>query len=175
MENFVVTIARQYGSGGRTVGQIEDGSSVKRSWFNKTGLYKGELITPDQKGFISDENIFNYQAKVVSDLADRESCVIVGRCVNYIFRDRPNTLRVFVHAPWDFRVEQSRAKLSGGDEEIERFLLKDDKRKQEYYRRFAGGDWSDATNYDLCLNSGKLGFDRCVDAILAQMEVMGIK
>ena len=207
MENFVVTIARQYGSGGRTVGQklaerlgisfydrqiiqmasdesgidvklfgqVEDGSSVKRSWFNKTGLYKGELITPDQKGFISDENIFNYQAKVVSDLADRESCVIVGRCVNYIFRDRPNTLRVFVHAPWDFRVEQSRAKLSGGDEEIERFLLKDDKRKQEYYRRFAGGDWSDATNYDLCLNSGKLGFDRCVDAILAQMEVMGIK
>ncbi len=207
MENFVVTIARQYGSGGRTVGQklaerlgvsfydkqiiqmasdesgidvklfgqVEDGSSVKRSLFNKTGLYKGELITPDQKGFISDENIFNYQAKVVSDLADRESCVIVGRCVNYIFRERPNTLRVFIHAPWDFRVEQSRAKLSGGDEEIEKFLMKDDKRKQEYYRRFAGGDWSDASNYDLCLNSGKLGFDRCVDAILAQMEVMGIK
>lgn len=207
MENFVVTIARQYGSGGRTVGQklaerlgvsfydkqiiqmasdesgidvklfgqVEDGSSVKRSLFNKTGLYKGELITPDQKGFISDENIFNYQAKVVSDLADRESCVIVGRCVNYIFRERPNTLRVFIHAPWDFRVEQSRAKLSGGDEEIERFLRKDDRRKLDYYRRFAGGDWSDATNYDLCLNSGKLGFDRCVDAILAQMEVMGIK
>ena len=61
------------------------------------------------------------------------------------------------------------------DEEIEKFLHKDDKRKQDYYRKFAGGDWSDATNYDLCLNAGKLGFEKCVEAILAQMEVMGIK
>ena len=172
MENFVITIARQYGSGGRTVGkmlaerlgvsfydkqiiqmasdesgidvklfgQVEEGSSVKTSLFNKTGLYKGELIAPDQKGFVSDENIFNYQAKVATDLA-----------------------------------EKSREKISGSDEEIEKFLRKDDKRKQDYYRKFAGGDWSDATNYDLCLNAGKLGFEKCVDAIVAQMEVMGIK
>ena len=139
MENFVITIARQYGSGGRTVGQmlakrlgvpfygkeiiqmasdesgidvklfgqVEEGTKVKASLFNKTGLYKGALIAPDQKGFISDENIFNYQAKVVNDLAEKEPCVIVGRCVNYVFRDRPNTLRVFIHAPWEFRVLRS--------------------------------------------------------------------
>ena len=185
MENFVITIARQYGSGGRTVGkmlaeklgvsfydkqiiqmasdesgidvklfgQVEEGSSVKASLFNKTG----------------------YQAKIATDLAEKESCVIVGRCVNYVFKDRPNTLRVFVHAPWEFRVEKSREKISGSDEEIEKFLRRDDKRKQDYYRKFAGGDWSDATNYDLCLNAGKLGFEKCVDAILAQMNVMGIK
>ena len=143
MENFVITIARQYGSGGRTVGkmlaeklgvsfydkqiiqmasdesgidvklfgQVEEGSSVKASLFNKTGLYKGDLIAPDQKGFVSDENIFNYQAKIATDLAEKESCVIVGRCVNYVFKDRPNTLRVFVHAPWEFRVEKSREKI----------------------------------------------------------------
>ena len=118
MENFVITIARQYGSGGRTVGkmlaeklgvsfydkqiiqmasdesgidvklfgQVEEGSSVKASLFNKTGLYKGDLIAPDQKGFVSDENIFNYQAKIATDLAEKESCVIVGRCVNYVFK-----------------------------------------------------------------------------------------
>ena len=204
MENFVITIARQYGSGGRTVGQmlakrlgvpfygkeiiqmasdesgidvklfgqVEEGTKVKASLFNKTGLYKGALIAPDQKGFISDENIFNYQAKVVNDLAEKEPCVIVGRCVNYVFRDRPNTLRVFIHAPWEFRVEKSREKISGGDEEIEKFLRKDDKRKQDYYRKFAGGQWSDATNYDLCLNSGKLGFDKCVDAIETQLKIM---
>ena len=95
--------------------------------------------------------------------------------LNYVFKDRPNTLRVFVHAPWEFRVEKSREKISGSDEEIEKFLRRDDKRKQDYYRKFAGGDWSDATNYDLCLNAGKLGFEKCVDAILAQMNVMGIK
>ena len=52
-----------------------------------------------------------------------------------------------------------------------RSFFADDKRKQDYYRKFAGGDWSDATNYDLCLNAGKLGFEKCVDAILAQMKL----
>ena len=116
--------------------------------------------------------MFNYQAKVVNDLAEKESYVIVGRCVNYVFEDRPNTLRVFIHAPWEFRVEQASQKISGSREDVEKFLLKDDKRKQDYYRKFAGGQWSDATNYDLCLNSGKLGFDKCVDAIETQLKIM---
>ena len=204
MDQVVITIARQYGSGGRTVGkmlaerlgisfydkqiiqmasdesgidvklfgQVEGGMSVKPSLFNKSGLYKGDLIPPTDKGFISDENLFNYQAKVVNDLAEKESCVIVGRCVNYVFKDRPNTLRVFIHAPWEFRVEKASEKISGSREDVEKFLLKDDKRKQDYYRKFAGGDWSDATNYDLCLNAGKLGFEKCVDAIEAQLKIM---
>ena len=145
---------------------------MKPSLFAKNTVYKGELIHPDSKGFISDENIFNYQAKVVNDLAEKESYVIVGRCVNYVFKDRPNTLRVFIHAPWEFRVEQASEKISGSREDVEKFLLKDDKRKQDYYHKFAGGVWNDATNYDLCLNSGKLGFEKCVDAIEAQLKIM---
>ncbi len=204
MEPFVITIARQYGSGGRTVGEmlskklgigyydkqiihmasdasgidlklfgkVEEGNRVGGSLFAKTGLYKGKLIPPDSKDFISDENLFNYQAKVIHDLAEKESFVVIGRCVNYVLKDRPNTLRVFVHAPWEFRMEQATAKIGGTEEEVARFLLKDDKRKQDYYRRFAGGVWNDATNYDLCLNSGKLGFEKCVEAIEAQMKIM---
>lgn len=206
MENYVVTIARQYGSGGRTVGQmlaerlgvsyydkeivhmasdesgidvklfgqVEGGASVHHSIFSKSGLYKGGLIPPGSKEFISDENLFNYQAKVVNDLAEKESYVVVGRCVNYVFKDRPNTLRVFVHAPWDFRIEKSMEKISGTEEDVAKFLMKDDKRKQDYYKRFAGGVWNDATNYDLCLNSGKLGFEKCVESIIAQMKIMGM-
>ena len=109
---------------------------------------------------------------MIHDLAEKESFVVIGRCVNYVLKDRPNTLRVFVHAPWEFRVEQAMTKISGTREEVEKFLLKDDKRKQDYYRRFAGGVWNDATNYDLCLNCGKLGFDKCVEAIEAQMNIM---
>lgn len=204
MDHIVIAIARQYGSGGRTVGEmlakkmgisyydkqiirmasdesgidlslfgkVEDGAKVRPSLFNKTGLYKGDLIHPDSKEFISDENIFNYQAKIVRDLAEKEPFVIVGRCVNYVLKDRPNTLRVFIHAPWEFRVEQASAKISGSREDVEKFLLKDDKRKKDYYRRFAGGVWNDATNYDLCLNSGKLGFDKCVESIEAQLKIM---
>ncbi len=204
MDNFVITIAREYGSGGRTVGEmlakklgisyydkeiiqmasdasgidvglfgkVEGGEKVKGSLFNKTGLYKGNLIPPNSKEFISDENLFNYQAKVIHDLAEKESFVVVGRCVNYVLKDRPNTLRVFVHAPWEYRVEKSFAKISGTRDDVEKFLLRDDKRKMEYYRRFAGGVWNDATNYDLCLNSAKLGFDKCVEEIEYTMKLM---
>ena len=205
MSNTVITIARSYGSGGRTLGKllakelginyydrelirmasdesgidvklfgkVEAGDKVKSSLFgSKDSIYKGGLHQPGSKDFISDENLFNYQAKVVNDLAEKESCVIVGRCVNYVFKDRPNTLRVFIHAPWEFRVEKASEKISGSREDVEKFLLKDDKRKQDYYRKFAGGQWSDATNYDLCLNAGKLGFEKCVDAIEAQLKIM---
>ena len=127
MDQVVITIARQYGSGGRTVGKmlaerlgisfydkqiiqmasdesgidvklfgkVEAGDKVKSSLFgSKDSIYKGGLHQPGSKDFISDENLFNYQAKVVNDLAEKESYVIVGRCVNYVFKDRPNTLRV---------------------------------------------------------------------------------
>ena len=202
--NRIITIARQYGSGGKTVGQMlakdlgidcydreilrmaSDDSGLNLQMFGNPDerrrntfltraikkVYKGEVIPPDSDDFASSDNLFNYQAKVVNDLAEKESYVIVGRCVNYVFKDRPNTLRVFIHAPWEFRVEQASQKISGSREDVEKFLLKDDKRKQDYYRKFAGGQWSDATNYDLCLNSGKLGFDKCVDAIETQLKIM---
>ena len=202
--NRIITIARQYGSGGKTVGQMlakdlgidcydreilrmaSDDSGLNLQMFGNPDerrrntfltraikkVYKGEVIPPDSDDFASSDNLFNYQAKVVNDLAEKESYVIVGRCVNYVFKDRPNTLRVYIHAPWEFRVEQASQKISGSREDVEKFLLKDDKRKQDYYRKFAGGQWSDATNYDLCLNSGKLGFDKCVDAIETQLKIM---
>ena len=69
-------------------------------------------------------------------------------------------------------MEKASEKISGSREDVEKFLLKDDKRKQEYYRKFAGGLWNDATNYDLSLNSGKLGVEKCVDAIEAQLKIM---
>ena len=135
MDNFVITIARQYGSGGKTVGQMlakdlgidcydreilrmaSDDSGLNLQMFGNPDerrrntfltraikkVYKGEVIPPDSDDFASSDNLFNYQAKVVNDLAEKESYVIVGRCVNYVFKDRPNTLRVFIHAPWEFR------------------------------------------------------------------------
>ena len=204
MENFTITIARQYGSGGRTVGkmlaeklavpfydkqiiqlasdesgidvklfgQVEGGMSVKPSLFNKSGLYKGELIPPTGKGFISDENLFNYQAKIIRELAGKESCVIIGRCSNYILKDYPNVLRVFIHADWDFRMEKAAEKLSMSQKEIEKFLQKDDKRKDEYYRRFTGEEWKDATQYDLCLDSSKLGYEKCIEEIENQLKLL---
>ena len=197
MGNYVITIARQYGSGGRTLGQmladrlgiplydknilrmasddsgihekfftrVDEYNSVKPPVFGKSAIYKGELIPPQSKEFVSDKNLFNYQAKIIRELAEKESCVIIGRCSNRILKDYPNVLSVFVHASWEFRMQKAADKLGRPEKELEEFLLKDDKRKTEYYHRFVGGDWTDATQYDLCLDSSRLGFEKCLEMI----------
>lgn len=204
MDNFVITIARQYGSGGRTVGEmlakkldiayydkdiirmasedsgiheklfgrVDEYNSVKKPLFGKSSIYKGELIPPQSKDFTSDENLFNYQAKAIRDLADTRSCVIVGRCSNYVLKDYPNVLKVFIHASWDYRVREAAKKLSKSTAEIEKFLRKDDKRKQDYSLRFTGKEWTDATGYDLCLDSSKLGYEKCIDKIEYRLNMM---
>ena len=201
MENVVITIARQYGSGGRTVGEMlaermgihfydkelaklaSEESGINEALFVNTdekvkgmfhigkGTYKGELLSPKSEDFTSEENLFNYQAKVIRDLASRESCVIMGRCADYILRDFDNVLSVFVHAPMDFCMEQAAKKLSLNEKELEPYIIKTDKHRADYYKHHIGRDWTDARNYDLCLDSSKLGFERCVEEIIAYMDV----
>ena len=205
MGNVVITIARQYGSGGRTIGRmlqdaldiryydkdiihmasedsgileelfgrVDEYSSAKKPLFGKNGIYTGELVSPGSKDFTSDENLFAYQAKIIRHLADTRSCVIIGRCANYVLKDYPNVLKVFISADMDFRLKQASAIQSMETRELERFLRKDDRRKEDYYRRYAGKSWTDVTQYDLCLDSGKLGFDRCVEIIKANLPFVG--
>ena len=205
MGNVVITIARQYGSGGRTIGRmlqdaldiryydkdiihmasedsgileelfgrVDEYSSAKKPLFGKNGIYTGELVSPGSKDFTSDENLFAYQAKIIRHLADTRSCVIIGRCANYVLKDYPNVLKVFIRADMDFRLKQASAIQSMETRELERFLRKDDRRKEDYYRRYAGKSWTDVTQYDLCLDSGKLGFDRCVEIIKANLPFVG--
>ena len=203
MDNVVITIARQYGSGGRTVGEMlaeklgihyydrelmklaSDESGINEALFvnadekvKNTRLfhiaksaYNGELIPPESDDFTSTDNLFNYQAKIIRELAEEESCVIIGRCADYVLKEYDNVLSVFVHAPMDFCIEQAAKKHSMSPKELERFILKTDKHRAEYYKYHTGREWTDARNYDLCLDSSKLGFDRCVEEIIAYMKV----
>ena len=202
MEKFVITIARQYGSGGRTVGQMlakalnveyydkdliikaseESGINLDlfagadetpKNFFSrfKKKNYGGEVLPPSHKNFNSEENLFNYQAKIIRDLADKESCIIIGRAADYILKDRDNVISVFVHAPMNFLMEQAGKKIALEGKELEHFILHTDKTRAEYYRSHTGREWTDARNYDLCLDSSKLGFDKCVEEIIAYMNV----
>ena len=137
----------------------------------KSKGYNGDLKTPDSKDFTTSENLFNYQAKVIKDLAAKESCVIVGRCANYVLKDCDNVLSVFIHAPKEFCLEQAALKKSLPLDELEEFVTKTNRQKENYYKFYTGREWSDARNYDLCLDSSKLGFDRCVEEIIAYMKV----
>ena len=197
MEKVIITISSQYGSGGKTIGQMlakdmgipfysreilrmaSDDSGIREELFNRADerlrsnplfgaskkVYKGELITPDKEDFVSDENLFNYQAKVIKDLAEKGSCVIVGRCADFVLKDRPDVVSVFVHAPKDYCMARAMERNSMTEREMEKFIAKTDKYRGDFYHYYTGNVWSDARNYDLCLNSEKLGFEKCVEEI----------
>lgn len=203
MENIVITIARQYGSGGKTVGQMvadelgipfysrdilrmaSEDSGISEGLFGEAderlknnpllriskNVYDGDLIPPESGEFVSDKNLFNYQAKVIKQLAETQSCVIVGRCADYVLKDYKNVMSVFVHADEDFCFDRAMERNSMSPREMKKFIAKVDKYRGDYYRYYTGQNWTDARNYDLCLDCGKLGFEKCKEEILAYMKV----
>ena len=200
-QRFVITIARQYGSGGRTIGMMlaeklgveyydkdlvkkaSEDSGINEALFARTDeKHKGglknifkkhtqEVALPSEGDYTSSDNLFNLQSRVIRDLAAKENCIIIGRCADYVLKDCDHALSVFVHAPMDFCIEQAMKKHSMTEKEMEKYILKVDRQRADYYRYFTGREWTDARNYDLCLDSSKLGFERCVEEIIAYMNV----
>lgn len=204
MKHVVITIARQYGSGGKTVGEMlakelgipcygnnllqmaSEESGIGEHLFVQqdeklqnspilrmtTDVYKdGELIPPESSDFVSAKNLFNYQAKVMKRLAETESCVIIGRAADFVLKDYENVVSVFVHANEEFNLARAMERNSMTEAEMKRFIAKTDKYRADYYKHYTGREWTDARNYDLCLDSGKLGFEKCVEEIKAYMKV----
>ena len=97
--------------------------------------------------------------------------MIIGRCADFVLRDYDDVLSVFVHAPEDFCLEQAAKKHSMSTRELEKYIARTDKHRAEYYKYHTGREWTDARNYDLCLDRSKLGFERCVEEIKAYIRV----
>lgn len=203
MENIVITIARQYGSGGKTVGQMvakelgipcysrdilrlaSEDSGISEGLFGEAdeklknnpflrfskNVYDGDVIPPGSGEFVSDKNLFNYQAKIIKKLAETQSCVIVGRCADFVLKDYPNVMSVFVHADEQFCLDRAMERNSMTEREMKKTIAKIDKYRGDYYRYYTGREWTDARNYDLCLDCGKLGFDKCKEEIIAYSKV----
>ena len=133
-------------------------------------VYTGEVIPPDSDDFISNENLFRYQAKIIRELASTRNCVIVGRCANFILRGRDNVLNVFVTAPVVDCVRRVMETDGLNLEEAEKKIKKIDKRRADYFKYFTGRQWHDAALYDLCLNTGHMSEQKCVDIVRAYME-----
>ena len=198
MENVVITISRQYGSGGKTIAAMlaqklgvnfysrdilkmasEDSGineelfgmsdeKIRRAGWLRTlsHPYEGKLLPPEDKEFVSDDNLFNYQAKVIKDLAQKESCVIVGRCADYALADYPNTLSVFITASDEERIARLKDLYKVDDAKAKDIMVKTDKKRSSYYNYYSSKRWGDAKSYDLCLSSTALGVDGAVDMIL---------
>ena len=133
-------------------------------------VYTGEVIPPDSDDFISNENLFRYQAKIIRELAATRNCVIVGRCANFILRGRDNVLNVFVTAPVVDCVRRVMETDGLNLEEAEKKIKKIDKRRADYFKYFTGRQWQDAALYDLCLNTGHMSEQKCVNIVRAYMD-----
>ena len=140
---------------------------VKNSILYKVSkhVYNGELIPPESGDFISDDNLFNYQAKILQELSERESYVVIGRCADYILKDNPNVFKIFIHASNEYCIQHEMDILSLSEKEAIKNIKKLDKYRSDYYYYHTGKKWEDIKNYDLSLDTSKLGFEKCVKYI----------
>lgn len=195
MKNFVITVARETGSGGHNItrklsaalgipyydrellrkasdisginedlfGAVDERIGLREMLSAAEKVYTGEILPPDSDDYISTRNLFSFQAKIIKELADMESCIILGRCGNYLLANRPNVLRLFIHAPLEARMARvSSYSMAWSQREVAKHIRVEDKRRSAYYHYYTGEEWRDVAGYDLSLNSEELGEDGCV-------------
>lgn len=188
MEKRIITISREFGSGGRTIGkgvaqklgipcydaelitEMAKQSGFAEDYVREAGEYApggllNSMFTNRASGPTNEDILWQIQCSIVAQLAKKGPCVIVGRCGDYILRDRTDVLKVFVHADMAFRAKRI-VEVYGQREESPEQRLKDkDKRRSTYYRFYTGRKWGQLDTYDLMLNSGVLGIEKCTELI----------
>ena len=190
MKNRIVTISREFGSGGRTVGKklaqklqipcydqeiiekiaeesgfAEDYISDRREYSPHTSWIANAFSERSFSGVNNQDAIWMLQRKIILDLAAQGPCVIVGRCADYILRNVADCLRVFIHADFDKRAERIVEVYGETDVPTEKRLRDKDKRRAAYYQFYTDTKWGLAQNYHISLDSGTIGIDRCVELL----------
>ena len=203
MKKKIVTISRQYGSGGRYIGEnLAKAMGVpcydeklidmvaKESGFAQSFVAeKGERMTGSllfniasslsfannvfstNNGVTLQDEIYFTQNRIIKELADKGPCVIVGRCADYILREREDCLNVFIFADKESKIERAEKYFNITREEAPAVLKKKDKARANHYKYYTDQEWGMASNYDLCLNSGLIGIEGCVKAIQQVLEL----
>lgn len=199
MGTKIITISREFGSGGRSIGrevahrlgipfydkelvdQIALESGFSPTFVEENGehsptrsrlayAFSHQSIPGVMNGMSTADFLWSIQCSVIMQLADKGPCVIVGRNADYILKDRKDCLDVFIHADMDFRADRI-VRLYGESEKSPTARLNEkDKRRMINYQHYTGRTWGQAHNYDLCLNSGTLGIDACVDLIVSMAK-----
>ncbi|MGN0321789.1 MAG: AAA family ATPase [Oliverpabstia sp.] len=188
MKNRIITISREFGSGGRTIGRklaenlgipcydreliqkiaLESGfdeNYIKDAGEYAPGGFLSSAFSNRAFGPTNEDYLWEIQYKIITDIAQKESCVIVGRCADYILRDKADCLKVFIHASMDYRAERI-VKVYGEQEKSAEQRLKDkDKRRASYHRFYTNMKWGYAPNHHITLDSGVLGIDKCVEIL----------
>ena len=205
MANKIYTIGREFGSGGREVGEklaaklgikLYDKEllqqAAKESGFceeifenhdekpTNSFLYSLVMDTYSVSGYSAapfldmplNHKVFLAQFETIKKIAEKESCVIVGRCADYALSDNPDCINVFIHADMDIRIKNVSKNLNITENKARDIINKTDKQRASYYNYYTSKKWGDSKSYNLSLDAGKLGTDNCVEMILKFRELM---
>lgn len=188
--NRIITISREFGSGGRTIGKqvaerlgipcydseilekIEKESGFVKEYIAEHGEYANGgnwisqvLFARDYQGHSCRDDLWAIQSKIILELAEKGPCVIVGRCADYILKCKADCLRVFIYSDMESRAKRIVEQYGERSESPEKRLKDKDRRRAAYYQLYTDMKWGNVRNYHISLNSGALGIEKCVDII----------
>lgn len=177
MKRFIVTIARSYGSGGKEIGK-ELAKTLGIKYYGREIL---EMLRGEEMYEIDDESIhdsslneatelFEAQAKLIKEIAEKESCVIVGRCADYVLRDKDNVVKVYLYAPVRDCVKRVSKLYELNLDDAKNLIHSMNKTRGDYYEHNTGRKWSELTNYDICLNTAPLTTEQSIEIIKNYIE-----
>ncbi len=183
--NKIITVSRQFGSGGRTIARevakrlsipcydhelidkVREDCGFTKEFIDENGENSSTgLLTSMFGSSFGRDIVWTSQCKVICRLAEEGACVIVGRCADYILRSKTELFKVFIHADAAKRAERIVSLYGERGEAPEKRIKEKDKRRASYYRYYTDLEWGLAKNYDLSLDSGKIGIEKCVDIIV---------
>ena len=205
MANKIYTIGREFGIGGREVGEklaaklgiklydkellqqaAKDSGFCEEIFENhdekptNSFLYSLVMDTYSVSGYSAapfldmplNHKVFLAQFETIKKIAEKESCVIVGRCADYALSDNPDCINIFIHADLDVRIKNVSRNLNITENKARDIINKTDKQRASYYNYYTSKKWGDSKSYNLSLDAGKLGTDNCVEMILKFRELM---
>lgn len=186
MAKRIITISREFGSGGRfigeevakklgiayydknIIGQIAEKSGLSPEYIQenaelspKKGLFAYAFSGRDITGKSVEDMVYEAQRNIILELAEKEPCVIIGRNADYILKDRDDVLNVFIHGDMPEKIKRITGLHNVEEKEAVKMMTDTDKRRRTNYNFYTDRNWGKASNYTLCLNSSQLGYDRC--------------
>lgn len=164
VDKFLITESAQ--KCGFPVAHIEARDELLHSRFEYSQAQATHLYGFFDTPLTTNEQVAQAQFEIIRELANEGPCVIVGRCANYLLREREDVLDVFVHAGLESRVKRTMEKLELSEKDARKMLRQTDKARIRYYEHFTGRDWHEPDSYHMVLNSERLGFEECVQLIL---------
>ena len=203
MNQYVITIGRQFGSGGRSIAEkladklnikfydkelisiaakesgispevfegVDEKATNSLLYSLSMGMYSFGSGFPAMGDLPVNDKLYLLQHKIIKEIAEKENCVIVGRCADYVLRDNPKCVSIFIYADMEYRKEQSVKKHGIDPSHAEHIINKTDKNRANYYSFYSGQKWGQAENFDLCIDSSKLDEDKIVELIAAYIKM----